>query len=463
MSSLKLPFDLILATIDQVAYCNDISTLRSCSLLHRDLLPHCRKHLFRTFDLRTAIPHTDQYLSKFDALLTSSPQLTRYVRVVHIVCVRDSPLGLTEWLLARPFVAHFLRLLCNVEMLGLYIDFMQDVSWNAITPEIQYEIERIITQPCCTQLALSCLVDIPPSLLNKCRFLKGLSIDSCSMESLSDTKSNLLEGEKLVLTNPESESRWIRLTSATFLNSDKILYDIYPCSSNFSLFLNFSSLKHLTLTLYPFTNQLMWKLIHSTFRTLETLILNHPVNVNFLAKVIDTSQGLSSLSRLSRFSFSLVPPNLAGQTHIEHLAELCILLRTCPSDVKDIHITIDLFSYPVRRIQRLLFPRRNRKRNRRRKRNHTPTPFLQELDATLSSRTLFPCLNTVRIEILLAEEYIQTSESEFAVYPNSARREIELPSLDDVEEEVRRMMALTSESFSLNKDGGLWIDVEIGY
>ncbi|KAF8903454.1 hypothetical protein CPB84DRAFT_1774185, partial [Gymnopilus junonius] len=401
MSSLKLPFDIILAVIDQVAYYDDISTLRSCSLLHHDLLSHCRKHLFRTFDMRTASPDTDRYLSKFNALLTSSPHLTQYIRVVHILYINDSILEFKEWLFKRPFLVHFLRLLRNVEVFGLHFGFILNVSWDdiMIEPEVQCEIKRIITQPCCTQLALSGLVDIPRSLLNKCRFLKSLSMASCSLGSL-----------------PETEIRYPSLRA------------------NFSLFFDFSSLRHLTVTLSPDTQESMWKLIHSTSRTLETLTLNQtykelinsafrtffPFNDGCLAKVSGTYQTLSPLSRLSRFSFSLIPHDLTGHSPLEHLAELCTLLRTSPEGVREICIKIDLFSSTTQDIQHLFF--RNDDDNDNDNDDNlshpaaataptitTTTPFLQELDTTLSSRSLFPRLTTVHLEILLAEEYIQTS------------------------------------------------------
>ncbi|KAF8903432.1 hypothetical protein CPB84DRAFT_1746147 [Gymnopilus junonius] len=443
--TVTLPFDILLAVIDEVAFSNDISTLRSCSLLHRDFLPYCRKYLFGTFDMLKASPNTERYFLKFYVFLTKNQHLAYYVRVVHILFLKDSLVDLKKWLQTwGPSMARLLRLLTHVEFLGLYSGHTFRGLWCHIAPEVQSALMQIAALTCCKQLNFLNFDGIPRSLLNNCRSLKSLNMTSSSLESL-DPQNEL---NKKTITIPKAN--WIHLEDAMFSNSENIFQYFYPYTSTSPLFLDFSSLKRLSVTLSPDISEALWKLIYSALETLESLSINqtykeeittmaityYPFNNGCLTKVGGSYPTLSPLSHLRRFSFSIMPHVLPGHSHLEHFSELCMLLRTCPLSIREINIKIDLFLLTISadEVEDIFFPGDDVDNPR--------PPFLQELDSTFSDWSLFPSLTDVKVDILLADDYAQTSDSD-SEYIQS---EPELMSFSEIEKSVRNMMKLTRRS-----------------
>ncbi|KAF8903436.1 hypothetical protein CPB84DRAFT_767784 [Gymnopilus junonius] len=232
-NTVTLPFDILLAIIDEIAYTNDVYTMRSCSLLHPALLPHCQKYIFRTFDMRKGTPDPDQYFFKFYTLLTKSPHLARY-----------------------PYTVYFLRLLTNVEAFGLHFVILTNFKWGNLSLEFQYEIRRIMTRPCFTELTLTGLDYIPRSVINDCRFVKSLSMTACSLECWNPEKAVMATEEDRTMTAIPKKN-WVHLESAKFSNCERLFESLYPCSNTRPIHLDFSNLKHLTITLSPDTMEII--------------------------------------------------------------------------------------------------------------------------------------------------------------------------------------------------------------
>ncbi|KAF8903433.1 hypothetical protein CPB84DRAFT_767569 [Gymnopilus junonius] len=455
-----LPFDVLLAIIDEVACTDDIYTLRSCSLLHHDLLPHCQKYLFETFDMRNGSPETEQYFFKFCTLLTKSPHLARYVHFLYMLYLNLAHVPIDESLPNQPSTVYFLRSLTNVTAFGLHFTKMR---WGNLGIGFQNEIRRIITQPCCEELMLAGLDYIPRSVINNCRFVKALSMTACSLECWNPERAVAATENGTVTTIPESN--WVHLKNAEFFNSEYLFESLYPCSSTLPIHLDFSNLKHLKVTLSPDTMEVVWKFIHFMSPTLVTLAINQTYRFEVLAEGISemtrynggcltfegSYQTLSPLSHLLRFSFSIILYDLDDHSEREHLFELCTLLRTCPPSIRQICIKLDLYGCNTKDVDRFFFPPSSDDEEYE---DDDGRPFLMGLDQTLSDQLLFPSLDFVEIGIVLEDDY--ESDSDESIEEYSYEELLPLP-LDEIRESARNMMQLTEQS--LEDRVGLFVDV----
>ncbi|KAF8907925.1 hypothetical protein CPB84DRAFT_246024 [Gymnopilus junonius] len=439
-----LPLDVLVAIIDETGCTKDIDTLHSCSLLCHDLLHHCRKHIFRTFDMQDAIGDHEQYFLKFNALLSRNPHLSTYARVVHLL---EPPQFNVERasILCNPNLPKFLQRLTAVEKFGLYLG--NEINWKDIGPAVQQGITQIITRPSCVDLSISNLQNIPRSVLDDCRFLKVLSVTCCRPEEeLSDEQGYNYEDKKIINIPDDS---FIHLDSASFFNSDGFVSELYPCSRGSSLKFSFSRLRQLTVTLAPRILDDIWKLIFSASQTLEELTVNQIIEVGYNPGInipwvrfhdtplaLDTSRqvlrphiSLSFLHHLRRLSFTIIINPFPDHTIKQHVYEWCLLLRTSPPTLEEITIRFDLFFFMINDIENLF--------------SSSDIAFFEDLDDTLSDNSVFHSLTHVKIEILLPEDYGCATESECSISDSESE---ELTSLRQIEHLVRRMMKLTLRS-----------------
>lgn len=161
---------------------------------------------------------------------------------------------------------------------------------------------------------------------------------------------------------------------------------------------------------------------------------------------------LGPLVGLIRFSFTVMLET--AQSPEERVADLeswCHLLLTSPPSIKEIDVTFDCF-FLTEEVVESLFP------------SSTSlgiadtSTWLETLDKTLANDSVFPCLECVKVKILLPDEYGYLTDSEYSY------SDTELSTPQDVARSVRKMMEQTRRLMYKKRPRGVVdINVQVGH
>ncbi|KDR66310.1 hypothetical protein GALMADRAFT_148047 [Galerina marginata CBS 339.88] len=447
-----LPFDIIGSILDQVAYAGDTKTLCVCSFISSDVLHLCRTHIFRTFDMRTKIASQEEsILINYYYLLSVNPQLVRYVRHVHVLDLNPS-----HWVLNHPFLPRLLHLLTNLEIFGLHI--MKSVSWKRFDFALQSSITELVARPSLVGLFLTGIEDVHPSVFNICSCLQSLNLISTSLEPPSNPDDREKESDKMELIS-SADGRRIYLEAVSFRNCQVFLTQLKEYMDTFKLSLDFSRLRDLNINFSPTTFDLTWKIIHSARTTLETLKISQSyteesdyhaqAHAFMLSSRMDYHRQLlpnitlAPMQHLRELSFTIQISDLFEPSPRETLSEWCLLLKTAPRGLKNVHIILDLFFLYSGDVVGLFPVGKTRKSSKSR---HEKPTLLSELDEALSSDQFFPSLSSIVLEVQLPEHHDNSSDSEYAgsyAYGDDPGPPPPSLTLEEVSASVRRMMKLT--------------------
>ncbi|KDR66306.1 hypothetical protein GALMADRAFT_232647 [Galerina marginata CBS 339.88] len=448
-----LPFDIIESILDQLAYDDDTQTLHACSLLNEDTLHLCRSHLFRTFDMRArGASGEESSLITFYGLLSVSPHLVPYVRVVHILDLNSK-----HWVLNHPILPRFLQLLTDLEIFGLHV--MKPVTWKVLDPALLSWMTELAARPTLVGLHLTGVEDVSLAFLNSCRFLKSLNLDTSSLEPRTSLNDEEEQAEKRKSTGLSDGDR-ISLESITFANCQLFLARLNDYMGTTQPFLDFSRLRDININFTPSAFDVTWKIIRSARKTLETLKVSQSYTDGsstqtqsfMLSTGLDAHRQLlphvtlAPMHQLRQLSFTILVQDLYSPSPSESIGEWCLLFRTAPPGIEKIHITLDLFFLYPGGVAGLFPPSPSRKSSKSKsgpkyEEELQPTLF-SELDETLSSGQFFPCLSQIIVEIQLPEDHSDSSDSEYAVYGDDDSDGPHQPSLtfEEIKASVNRMM-----------------------
>jgi hypothetical protein len=156
-SSPRLPYDVFIPIIEELASQRCYRSLRACSQTCHILLHPCRVHLFSTINI-------GKNAHQFAALLNGNPAISSYVQYLTY-----QPSIFTE------DVANALLLLNKIRIFVL-CDFHCDERWDSLTPHIQHALIHLLSLPSITRISIYQSSHFPVVLLSTCSNLKHLVI-----------------------------------------------------------------------------------------------------------------------------------------------------------------------------------------------------------------------------------------------------------------------------------------------
>lgn len=154
-SPARLPYDIFVSIIDELASQGCYRSLRACSQTCRMLLHPCRVHLFSTMKI-------DKNAHQFAALLNGNSTIPHYIRYLTY-----QPSVLTA------DIANALLLLNKIQTFVLY-DFHYPQGWDSLTPHIRHALIRLFSSPSITRISIYQSSHFPAVLLSSCSNLKHL-------------------------------------------------------------------------------------------------------------------------------------------------------------------------------------------------------------------------------------------------------------------------------------------------
>ncbi|KAF9009925.1 hypothetical protein BDQ17DRAFT_989067 [Cyathus striatus] len=155
----NIPFEITEAIVDAIDD-HDISSIRTCALVHRDFLDASRRRLFSSVTLEfKKWPKPTKYI-QFQSALLSSPELAVYIRELIICGEFDSHIfGDSES--ALPTIIDMLQ---NLTSFSVH-SYALHQSWqSAFTPDLKRALVSILLSPSIEKFSLGNLHHIPITL-----------------------------------------------------------------------------------------------------------------------------------------------------------------------------------------------------------------------------------------------------------------------------------------------------------
>ncbi|RDB16423.1 hypothetical protein Hypma_002901 [Hypsizygus marmoreus] len=162
-SSNVLPQELL----DKIVDClhNDLSSLKSCALSFRSLLPRSQSHIFSHVHISKTSP-----TSRLHAVLSQNPGLAKVIRELEI----SYPTLLDGY---HPDLPHILHLVTSLESLSINLP---GASWINLSQDLQDALLGVFGSHALSSLSIVGLTSIPPRFLTLRKSLKFLRLHSIS-------------------------------------------------------------------------------------------------------------------------------------------------------------------------------------------------------------------------------------------------------------------------------------------
>jgi len=174
----RIPYDILVSIIDELALRGQLKDLRACSQACHMLLHPCRVNLFSAVTVGVNV-------RRFAALLNQNSTIQVYIRNLTY-----QPAILSE------DIANALLLLNNIETLSLQ-GYMTS-SWGSLTPQTQHALIHLFSSPSVTRILVYGFADVPAILLSSCSNLKHLDLHSPANFTSEASNTPFLAPPKLI-------------------------------------------------------------------------------------------------------------------------------------------------------------------------------------------------------------------------------------------------------------------------
>jgi hypothetical protein len=270
-----LPTEIIARIVEY--FQDDLSSLKTFSLISRPFLSICRRHLFSILRLNSLGSSFNHQCDRWMSLLNHSPEYVASLRILELgpavfrYHTRDKVYS-DHWIqivdqrvpsIHDSRVQTIIRHALNPQILILRFEFQ---SWKNFSPTFQNTVTELIQRGTVSSLSLEDVVDFPMVALCRCRYLRELSLISFHIFESAVEGPGSSEDETL------EESKGY-LESLTLFASDQYVKNLINVLSFPHSLLDLTKLRRLSINLTGSDGRLAIKSIPLVARGITTLEL----------------------------------------------------------------------------------------------------------------------------------------------------------------------------------------------
>lgn len=170
MSPPELPPEILDNIIDNIALCTD--SVMACSLVSKQLLPRCRKHLFRHIIIKQIDVLPSPKNKELVTYLLRPDSFGAHVWEVELHLIS------TPWILAQPFLISVLQHVKRCEIHALKLKFVGHyVSWNLLSADFRFAMQDLFILSSLATLHLAFIHSLPLNILPACITMRELYLE----------------------------------------------------------------------------------------------------------------------------------------------------------------------------------------------------------------------------------------------------------------------------------------------
>ena len=191
--STVLPYDIAIQIIDVVGEAENRNLLERLALVSHSFREICSKYLFATVELRDSKRGTPSSKKGFVKLVTSRPDVIRYIRKLTYNLTRAKCNDVNVDHLVSPILSKFLptiSCLSSLEIIGLHTSYSKR-DWNRLNSSLRLSFLHLMRLPTINHIYLSNIQNFPVSSLASSVNLHRLDIRYLTDDSFDTVQSEM--------------------------------------------------------------------------------------------------------------------------------------------------------------------------------------------------------------------------------------------------------------------------------